>query len=202
MKLYHLIGEMPLCTNTFLLIADNANAAVIDPACNLKTYTDILSENGATLTHILLTHGHYDHVTSAKQLKDVYGAKIYMGSTDTKTDEGYIFPLEKKDCDFDYEDGQFIDIGDISIKVFRTPGHSNGSVCLYIEEENLLFTGDTIFKHEIGRCDLKDGDFSKMLQSLKKIKDNIKGDPKIFPGHEDFSSLQDELINNPYFKQI
>ncbi len=202
MKYYHFLGDAPLCTNTFLLISSGGNAAVIDPACSAKTYTDVLDEQGAKLTHILLTHGHYDHITAAKQLKEHCGAKIYIGEGDAKNKSERLFPLEKGDCDFLYEDGQVIKLDDISIKILKTPGHSNGSVCLYVESENLLFTGDTVFKHEVGRCDLDGGDFDKLIKSLAKIKAEIKGDPKVLPGHADFSSLQDEILHNPYFRQI
>ncbi len=202
MEFFYIENKVPFSTNTFLLVSSKGNAAVIDPACSAQTYNDILTKKGAKLTHILLTHGHYDHTTSVVQLKKQHGAGVYLGNKDIKEGAEHLFNLTRQDYDFEYVDGQIIEIDDIKIKVITTPGHSNGSVCLYIEDEELLFTGDTLFKLEIGRCDFKGSDYSKMLKSLKKLKDEISKNPKVLPGHDEFSTLQFEISNNPYFKKI
>ncbi len=202
MKIIHIEGMMPLCTNSFLLIGENGNTALIDPACTPQAYAEVLKANGAKLTHILLTHGHYDHAVCLAELKNEHGAKIYMSCSDAPLDADQLFPVKKADCDHDFADEEVIEIDDFTLKIIKTPGHSAGSVCLYLKEENVLFTGDTVFKHEIGRCDLPSGNFDVMLKSLKKLQNIFDTNPKVLPGHGEFSTLDDEILHNPYFKQI
>ena len=92
------------------------------------------------------------------------------------------------------------DLGERVLQVIETPGHTPGHICLYNKDEKLLITGDTLFRHECGRCDLEGGDFSAMLRSLKRLHD-LDGDFKVFPGHEGISTLNEERAYNPYMLQ-
>ncbi len=199
MLYYHITASAPLYTNTFLIITKNNKAAIIDPAANIQEYETLMNAKNAKLTHILLTHGHYDHVTSAKELSEKYSAPIYLGEGDCS--ENRLFPLSAKDG-IPYTDGEIIEIDeDFKLKVIATPGHSRGGVCLVCEEDSIMFSGDTLFANDIGRCDLEGSSFAVMLQSLKKLNKMVKDDVKVMPGHGEFSNFGFEKNNNEYFKQ-
>ena len=89
--------------------------------------------------------------------------------------------------------------GDISLKVIHTPGHTKGSSCYICESERIMFSGDTLFKGSIGRYDLYGGDYSALMESLQKLK-SLKEDYKIYPGHGDNTTLNNEIVGNPYLR--
>ena len=94
MKIYHIPAPTPPCANTFLLIGANGKAAAIDPGANAAEYLRLLEEHGARLTHILLTHGHYDHVGAAAALREKTGAQVWLNPQDTAGDR--LFPLQRR----------------------------------------------------------------------------------------------------------
>lgn len=194
MKLFHIPAPPPFYTNTFLVLDEQGAAAVIDPAAQPQEYTRLLQEYNAKLTHIFHTHGHYDHVDAAEALRTETGAEIYLAREDRVG--GRLFPLTS--ADHDYTDGETISVGALSFQVMRTPGHSQGSVCLLCED--VLFSGDTLFAGEIGRCDLQGGDFATMQRSLKKLCDAVPFDAQVLPGHDAFSTMDAEKASNPYLQ--
>ena len=198
MKLFHLSGPAPLNTNTFLLIGNAGHAVVIDPAAAAEEYERLLTEHGAALTHILLTHGHHDHVGAVKALKKKYGAAVYLGNGDH--DGTRLFPLTDADVDVAYSDGADIAVDDMTFHVIATPGHSQGAVCLLCGD--VLFSGDTLFAGEIGRCDLDGGSYPVMLHSLAKLKAAVQINAQVLPGHEAFSDMDTEKAQNPYLSQV
>ncbi len=190
MKVLHIIDGPPLYTNCFLLIGNDNHAVAIDPAAQPERFSQALRENGATLTHILLTHGHHDHVSSVEPLRKQYGAKLYMNAADAaqfniKQDENYV------------DNGEIV-VDDMTFRTIFTPGHSPGSTC--IECGGLLFTGDTLFAGDIGRTDLAGGDPVAMQASLKKLCKAITADRQVLPGHEEFSTMETERRENPYLQ--
>ena len=124
MKALHIVAGPPLYTNTFLLIGENGLAAAIDPAADAQRYEELLDEHGARLTHILLTHGHYDHVAAVEALREATGACVVMSEADARG--GRLFPFVSPDRD--YSDDETIPVdSDLSFRVICTPGHSAGS---------------------------------------------------------------------------
>lgn len=197
MKALHIVAGPPLYTNTFLLIGENGLAAAIDPAAGAQRYLDLLAEHGARLTHILLTHGHYDHVAAVEALREATGACVVMSEADARG--GRLFPFVSPDRD--YADGETISVdSDLAFRVIRTPGHSAGSVCLLCG--SLLFSGDTLFAGGIGRTDLECGEGDSMRHSLAKLLATIPDDPQVLPGHGDFSTLDQEREQNPYLQEF
>lgn len=193
MKFYQLNGPAPLYTNSYLVISDNGHAAIIDPAAAVTDYNRILQQAGATLTHIFCTHGHFDHVGSAEQLRQQWDATLYCEPIDTKGTSGY--PLTYSDKG--YEEGQPIMVDELEFVAWHTPGHTQGSVCILCG--NLFFTGDTLFAGSVGRTDLNGGDHFQLVNSCKKLmRLPIPADAQVLPGHEGSSTYAYEMQNN-YF---
>ena len=196
MKAFHLLGEAPLYTNSFVLISDAGSAVVIDPAAAVQEYDKLLREHGAKLTHILCTHGHYDHVGSAQALRTEWGAKLYCEAQDLAGDRMY--PLAAADSS--YTEGGTIRVDELAFTVWHTPGHSQGSVVILCGE--YLFVGDTVFQGSIGRTDLEGGDMRQMDRSLRKFAAlPVAKETQLLPGHGGFSTFGEELAGNFYLKQ-
>ena len=171
MEIQHLIVG-PLLTNCYLLISEK-EAAVIDPGGGLKKILEEIEKRGAKLKYIILTHSHWDHILGALKLREKNGAQILIH----KDEKDFIkFKIDKF-----LEEGEKIKIGEISLKVIHTPGHTKGSICL--SGDNFIFTGDTLFEDGHGRTDLKGGSQKDMENSLLKLEKILKPGMKIYPGH-------------------
>ena len=195
MKAYHVVGQAPMYTNTFLLISDAGHGVVIDPAGAAEDYNKILDQEGASLTQILCTHGHFDHVGSAEELKQKWGAKLWCEAADLEGSQFY--PLTEADSG--YQEGGTIQVDEMTFTVWHTPGHTPGSVCLLCE--NYLFTGDTLFAGSVGRTDLPGGSSRQLSESLKKLAGlPIPAGAQVLPGHGELSTFGEELKNNWYLK--
>ena len=147
----------------------------------------------------MLTHAHFDHAGNAKALQDD-GVKVYVSKLDAPklknslnlaSDFGRHF--DYLDADFTFTDGQVLQIEGITIKVIATPGHTDGSVTFLVD--NMLFTGDTLFLQSIGRTDFPTGDRDTLINSVKKLF-ALEGDYNVYPGHQDFTTLEHERKNN------
>ena len=195
MKAFHLLGPAPFYTNSFVLITDAGHAVVIDPAAEVQEYDKIFKDNNAKLTHIFCTHGHYDHVGSAGVLSREWGAKVWCEPADCMGVQ--LFPL--KSADSGYEEGETIQVDELTFTVWHTPGHTEGSVVLLCGE--YLFVGDTVFQGSIGRTDLDGGSSRKMDESLRKFAAlPIPKETQLLPGHGDFSTFGEELNSNFYIR--
>ena len=195
MKAFHLLGAAPLYTNSLVLISEAGHAVVIDPAAEVQEYDKIFKENNATLTTILCTHGHYDHVGSAEVLSREWKARIYCEPADCRGSQ--LFPL--KSADSGYQEGEKLTVDELTFTVWHTPGHTEGGVVLLCGD--YFFVGDTVFQGSIGRTDLEGGNMQKMDASLRKLAGlPIPKETQLLPGHGDFSTLGEELANNFYIR--
>lgn len=195
MKIYHIPAAPPLRTNTFLLVGENGLAAAVDPAAEAQEYLRLLEQKEARLTHILLTHGHYDHVGAVEELRRKTGAKVWLNPQDACG--GQLFPFTTPDNA--YTDAEEISVDtDLTFRVIETPGHSAGSVCLLCG--GLLFSGDTLFAGDVGRTDLPGGSWDTLCASLKRLCAEVTENVQILPGHEDFSTMEEERANNRYLQ--
>ena len=193
MKALHLVGPPPYQTNSFLLISSENRAILIDPAVPAARVNKLLEEKTATLSMILLTHGHFDHVTYVKELAQAWKCPVYLDQQDARGNQLYPIKMDT----LEYTEGGRVELDDISITTWHTPGHSKGSWLLLCGD--LLFCGDTLFAGDVGRTDLEGGSPAEQKQSLAKIKE-LPIDPQVqvLPGHGPFSTLQQELEANPY----
>ena len=193
MKLIHILGPAMLYTNTFLVLTEAGHAIAIDPAADPQEYLDMLEKHHVVLTHILLTHGHYDHVGAVKALKAATGAKVYLEPADCRGDRMY--PLAEADAAYP-ADGK-LSIDELTFTVWRTPGHTPGSVCLYCN--GLLFSGDTLFAGSCGRTDLPGGSSADMRRSLSLLAGlPLLDQTQVLPGHGGDSTMGEEKRQNPY----
>ena len=193
MKLIHTLGPAMLYTNTFLVLTDAGHAVAIDPAADPQRYLDQLEQNHAVLTHILLTHGHYDHVGAVGALQKATGAKVYLEPADRQGSQ--MFPLASADAAYP-ADGR-LTVDELTFTVWRTPGHTPGSVCLYCN--GYLFSGDTLFAGSCGRTDLPGGSTADMRRSLSLLAElPLPADTRVLPGHGEDTTLGEEKRHNPY----
>ncbi len=197
MKAFHIPGASPLFTNTFLLISEAKHAVAIDPAADAAAYNKILAQEGAVLTDIFCTHGHYDHVGAAMELREKWNAKLWCEPCDAVGSD--MFPLPYADSG--YVEGGKIEVDELTFRVWHTPGHTKGSVCILCGD--YFFTGDTLFAGDTGRTDLPGGSFEEMVESCKKLmRLPVPAEAKVLPGHEEFSSYAYEMEHNSFINAV
>ena len=194
-------------SNCYVLISDG-QAVVIDPIPSKKLLEFFAAEN-ATLTAILLTHGHFDHMLGLDFLRKQFPnatVMIHVDDAELMRDgqKNAFYNFYGKDYDFGTPDkllikGDEVPIGKKSLQVIHTPGHTKGSVCYRVD--NLLFTGDTIMENGYGRCDLYSGNTNTMALSLRRLTELSYREPElvIYPGHGK-PTLLSEAIKNIYNK--
>lgn len=194
MKIQHIPGLPPLYTNTFLIVTDAGHGILVDAAAAPRTYLDALQRENAVLTHILLTHGHYDHVGAVAALREQTGCKVYMDPADAAGSQ--MLPLSRGLVDENWPEGDELTIDELTFRVYHTPGHTPGSVCLQCG--GLLFSGDTLFAGSCGRTDLPGGSMAQMQKSLSMLAAlPLADETQVLPGHEAFSTLGRERRSNP-----
>lgn len=193
-------------SNCFI-VHNGIDALVVDPSISEKKIIAALGEKNLTLKGILLTHGHFDHVWRAKELREATGAPLYIHELDSEmltdshknafaTFTGGEFTVGE--ADILLREGDKIALGDENILVLHTPGHTKGSVCF--DTGDSLITGDTIFAEGFGRCDLYGGDMSALKQSIKRLTEMAKSESRwIYPGHGESSTLRQATENLKYY---
>lgn len=194
MKIQHIPGLPPLYTNTFLIVTDAGHGILVDAAAAPRTYLNALQRENAVLTHILLTHGHYDHVGAVAALREQTGCKVNMDPADAAGSQ--MLPLSRGLVDENWPEGDELTIDELTFRVYHTPGHTPGSVCLQCG--GLLFSGDTLFAGSCGRTDLPGGSMAQMQKSLSMLAAlPLADETQVLPGHEAFSTLGRERRGNP-----
>ena len=187
---------------------ESGEALVIDPGAYNKRFEAMLREEGIeSLKYILLTHGHFDHISGVDELKSNFGGEVIVHKEDepclsSKAEslaEKFFFVHNNAIADTVLCGGEELSLGENKIRVFHTPGHTKGSVCYIVDE--LLFSGDTLFKDTVGRMDFPGGSEKEMLQSMEKLA-ALDGDYKVYPGHNVATTLERERRFNPYMKGL
>ena len=203
MQAFHIPAPPPYYTNTFLLISDAGHAVIIDPAADVQNYEQILQEHNAVLTTLLCTHGHFDHTTAVRPILEQYpDLPVYINEKDVvdgrRGDMELVFSRLPEHNQRYYHDGDTLTLGSLTVTVLETPGHSKGSVCLVVGD--VIFSGDTLFRCSCGRTDFAGGDYREMLQSLARL-GNLPGSYRVYPGHDQPTTLDYERRVNPYVRQ-
>lgn len=202
------LGE--LNANCYIAVTAPGQCVAIDIGGSPRIFLEYLRMNRLTLTKILLTHGHFDHMSGVEEVCKATGAEVFIHESDTPMLESSglslhsVISIMPFNAVSKYEitrDNCIIHDGNYSFRVLHTPGHSHGSVCYVCDEERVIFTGDTLMCCSVGRTDFPGGDTHYMMQSLQTIYE-LDGDYKIYPGHNESTTLEYERRNNPYMKSL
>jgi glyoxylase-like metal-dependent hydrolase (beta-lactamase superfamily II) len=204
----HCIG--PLAVNTYILICKRTrDAAVIDPGGESETIASVLKAEDVKTTHMLFTHAHIDHIYGAEALKSLIpGAKVTYHPLEADVVASIpsmcrMFGMEIRQMpamEIDLEKTPEFSVGALQLRSLLTPGHTPGSVCFYIPEHQLMFTGDLLFKGSVGRTDFEGGSGFELRKSLDRILEIIPDDVQILPGHGKYTKMGIERTNNFYLK--
>ncbi|HIT88148.1 MAG TPA: MBL fold metallo-hydrolase [Candidatus Coprocola pullicola] len=189
-------------TNCYVVSDDNGICAIIDCDGNPQPLYNYIAQNQLKPTHILLTHGHFDHIGAVEAVKEKYGCKVYAAEKEAalladpalNASDMASVPLRIY-ADVSVKNADTISVGDLQFSVLETPGHTQGSVCFLIEKN--IFSGDTLFLGSCGRTDFPTGDYQTILSSLQKLK-NLEGDYVVYPGHGPATTLEYERKTNPF----
>ncbi len=201
--------ETAMGANTYIAFREGADCAfVVDPGGDCPGILSWLEDNGLEdVTHILLTHGHFDHIAAVAELKRATGAEVCIHERDIgmlKSSKEYLaatmgFHIQPCEADIILRGGETIEAADMDVYVLHTPGHSGGSVC-YIAE-GVMFSGDTLFHLSVGRTDLPGGDPIEFKDTLDNKICGLKHDYTVYPGHGPDTTLFSEFRRNPYLKR-
>jgi hydroxyacylglutathione hydrolase len=182
MKIKRIVGGNIDSNGYIIFNCEGGDGYIIDPGYNPDKFLKLIKELDITLLGIILTHHHYDHVGGVDKIRKTTGCKVYMQRQDADVYKGEV--------DILLEHGDRLLLGDESILILNTPGHTRGSICLYAEKSKIVFTGDTIFNVDLGRTDLAGGSYDEMKRSIKEIIDQWANDITIYPGHGDSATMK------------
>ena len=188
-------------TNCYIVQDDKTKETmVIDAAGDVDKIVEMLDILQAKLKYIYLTHCHGDHIGGVKELKEKYGGKIVaqrlaaenlrdpnINLTTYIGDKGLTI-----DTDARVDDNDLIHLGELEFRVIHTPGHTSGGSCLYCEKEQLLFSGDTLFRGTWGRTDVPTGDFEAVIKSITKKLMILPDETIVYPGHGKSTMIREE----------
>ena len=197
----------PMRVNTYIVSGGTPGECfIVDPADAKRKVMPYLEEQGLSCTAVLLTHCHYDHIMGVAELQR-QGAKVYISRADSAGlyDATYslqhVYKAEACHADVLLEGGEEIAPAGIPLTVIATPGHSPGGLCYVCEEARTIFSGDTLFYENVGRCDLIGGSPQQMYDSVQNKLFTLEGDYKVLPGHAGATTLDNERKYNPYMQR-
>lgn len=204
----------PLSENTYV-VSDETNECVIIDCGALypderKAIADYIAENELTVKRSLLTHAHFDHTYGCAFIANEYGVKPEMHENDKRA---YLLINEQEDklvgtkisdgfpeAEAYFTEHAILEFGNHKLQVIHTPGHTQGSVFFYCEEEKVAFSGDTLFLASIGRTDLEGGSTPDILDSLQNKVSKLPWDTTVYPGHGPSTTIRVEMMSNPYLR--
>ena len=207
----------PVGTNCYIFCnSDTKEAVVFDPGDRGDRVFSFIKEEGLKLVSVILTHGHFDHITGVPALirlsKDEGWKPLIYASEDEKdilsdsilncsgTGMGYEDGGVSIAADVYLKDNEVLETGGLKIKCLKTPGHTEGSMSFYIEDKRLLICGDTVFEGSVGRTDLPTGSDSALQRSISERIMTLPEFTFILPGHGDETTVRDEMMYNPWFR--
>src|SRR5258707_3130851 len=208
--LHKILPVGPLQCNCSLIGDEQTREAmVIDPGDQIEDILRILGEEKLQLKQIVITHAHIDHVGGAMKLKAATGAPILMNQSDfallkmLDMQAAWVGmkPPGPVQIDEGIGDGRVLEIGEIRSNVIHTPGHTEGSICLYFPDQKKLIAGDTLFAGSIGRTDLPGGSMDKIMRSLHTQVLALPDETEVVPGHGAVTRIGEERESNPFLQK-
>jgi hydroxyacylglutathione hydrolase len=205
--IHEIIAVGPLQCNCSI-IGDEATreAMVIDPGDDIEDVLALIKKHNLQVKQIVITHAHIDHVGGAMKLRATTGAPILLNQNDyallkmldvQATWIGVPAP-GPVEIDHSVGTGETVSAGSHSASILHTPGHTEGSICLYFAADKKLIAGDTLFAGSIGRTDLPGGSLQKIMRSLHSTVLNLPDDTVVIPGHGPLTTIGDERESNPF----
>jgi glyoxylase-like metal-dependent hydrolase (beta-lactamase superfamily II) len=201
----------PIQENCYLVRRPDATSAVIvDPGEEAPRLLGALDELGiGSLEAILLTHCHFDHVGAVKAIHDATGAPVWCPVLETEllaNINAYTFPgfgpFESYDAEQTVAGGEVLQLAGMTFDVRFTPGHSPGHVTYAVRDEDVLLSGDVLFRGSVGRTDLPGGDWPTLLASIESLIEEFAPETRVYPGHMDVTTLGDEQATNPFLREL
>lgn len=199
----------PFQTNCFVCHEDG-EAAIIDPSCQhtseIETLLEYIKTNELTVRHLLLTHGHIDHIFGCQAMVDAFGMGFKMHLADEPLLEEapmqakmFGVAMDKPPMPAAYlNEGDTISLGSSTWSIIHTPGHSPGSICFVDEANQFVIAGDVIFNNSIGRTDLWQGSLPTLMESIFQKVMTLDDAVKLYPGHGPDTTVGRERISNPF----
>jgi hydroxyacylglutathione hydrolase len=197
----------PIQTNGYVLSNEKGQGVIIDPGMHPASMIEHVKN--LDIVAILLTHAHFDHIGGLEEVREATKAPVYIHDLE----QDWLFDADKNGStrwpmvtdpivcqprDQSLSDGQILELAGFSLKVLHTPGHSPGSVSFYLEKENMLLAGDTLFSASIGRTDLPYGDHETLLSSIRNKILELPEETKVYPGHGPDTTVESEMTYNPF----
>jgi len=209
--IHEILPVGPLCCNCSV-IGDEVTreAMVIDPGDDIEDVLALVRKHNLQVKQIVITHAHIDHVGGAMKLRAATGAPILLNQNDyallkmLDVQAAWIGMQNPGKVEIDHSVGQAdtVAVGSLAANVMHTPGHTEGSVCLYFPLEKKLIAGDTLFAGSIGRTDLPGGSFEKIMNSLHEKVMALPDDTVVVPGHGELTTIGEERESNPFLKGL
>lgn len=194
------------------ILGDEATqqAIIVDPGADIVHLMSRLSQNALTLAQIVVTHAHIDHIASALTLQRLTGAPILYNQADLPlvammdVQAGWlgIATPEVSKPDVSLEDGTALGIGETRAIALHTPGHTPGSMCVYLPQQSLLLAGDTLFAGSVGRTDLPGGDMTRLLRSIYHTLLPLPDETRVIPGHGSETTIGKEREHNSFLRDL
>jgi hydroxyacylglutathione hydrolase len=205
--IHKILAVGPLQCNCSIIGDETTHEAmVIDPGDDVEDVLAIVRQYKFQVKQIVITHAHIDHVGGAMKLRAATGAPILLNQNDyallkmLDVQAAWVGMAAPEDVAIEASigDGETLHTGSLCATVMHTPGHTEGSVCLYFPAENLLIAGDTLFARSIGRTDLPGGSFEKIMRSLHDRVLTLPDDTVVIPGHGQRTTIGEEREENPF----
>lgn len=188
----------PYDNGSYVVVDDRGDALLIDPAMGERITMAAIKEQGLRLVEILNTHGHPDHIYGNAAVKEATKARLAIHRLDAyrlgPKRPPTNLPIPPCDADDLFDEGALSYVADLELVALHTPGHTEGSTCFYLERENVLFSGDVLFRGSTGRWDLPGGDREQMERSLERVM-TLPAETTVYPGHGAPTTIGDELPN-------
>ena len=194
------------CNCTILGCQETGEAIIIDPGDEGPKIMKIIEEQGLRVKYLVHTHAHFDHIGAAGELKQSGHGKILLHKGDDflyddLEGQGRMFGIKvppKDSVDHSIEHKEQLEFGKHHLDIIHTPGHTPGSCSFLLKEQNILFTGDTLFRDSVGRTDFPGGDHHQLLDSIKNRLIKPGEDYQLIPGHGPSSNMAREVKSNPF----